>query len=176
MFSTFESSLMVLLKLVYEYHLLIPADIFINILKCTINVSEIKLFKIMKVSERAFTMATKIISTFDSETLKARELDKITEQQAQLDKKLKDMKEAPEIGDMQYKKWDLIEKSVDISEKKQEIEEKQGFGVDGNQMKEMMGCSRDHSKEIDIYNKSYAEKLQRIMFLKDEGNQSYKEA
>jgi hypothetical protein len=37
-------------------------------------------------------------------------------------------------------------------------------------MKEMMGCSRNHSKEIDIYSKSYEEKMQRIVFLKDEGN------
>ena len=43
-------------------------------------------------------------------------------------------------------------------------------------MKEMMGCSRNHSKEIDIYSKSYEEKMQRIVFLKDEGNQAYKEA
>ena len=33
----------------------------------------------MKVSQRAFIMATKIINTFDSDTLKERELDKITE-------------------------------------------------------------------------------------------------
>jgi hypothetical protein len=72
------------------------------------------------------------------------------------------MKEAPEIGDIQYKKWDLIEKSVEIDEKKEEVEGTPGFGVDGNQMKEMMGCSRDHSKEIDIYSKSYAEKIERI--------------
>ena len=30
------------------------------------------------------------------------------------------------------------------------------------QVKEMFGCSRDHSKEIDIYNKTYSEKLSRI--------------
>ena len=38
-----------------------------------------------------------------------------------------------------------------------------------------MGCSRNHSKEIDIYNKSYSEKIARIISLKDEGNGSYKE-
>jgi hypothetical protein len=107
--------------------------------------------------------------------LKSKELDKFTVQQAELDKKLKDMKEAPDIGDIQYKKWDLIEKSVELTEKKEELQEKQVFGVDGTQMKEMMGCSRDHSKEIDIYNKSYKEKVERIVFLKDEGNQGYKE-
>ena len=130
----------------------------------------------MKVSQRAYTMATKILNTFDSDTLKAKELDKLSDQQAQLDKKLKEMKDAPELGELHYKKWDLIEKSVDISEKKEEVEEKQGFGVDEKQMKEMLGCSRDHSKEIDIYDKPYKEKLERVMHMKDEGNQSYKEA
>jgi len=86
----------------------------------------------MKVSQRAFTMATKIINTFDSDTLKAKELDKITEQQVQLDNKLKAMKEAPDIGDIHYKKWDLIEKSMEISDKIEEVQEKEGFGVDGS--------------------------------------------
>lgn len=93
-----------------------------------------------------------------------------------MEQKLKDMKEAPDVGELKYKKWDLIEKSVEISEKREEVEATQSFGVDGSQMKEMMGCSRDHSKEIDIYNKPYNEKVQRIIFLKDEGNQTYKEA
>lgn len=38
----------------------------------------------------------------------------------------------------------------------------------------MMGCSRDHSKELDIYNKSYAEKMARARTLKDTGNVSFK--
>ena len=77
-------------------------------------------------------MATKIINTFDSDTLKAKELDKITDQQIQLDNKLKAMKEAPDIGDIHYKKWDLIEKSMEMSEKIEEVQEKEGFGVDGS--------------------------------------------
>ena len=77
-------------------------------------------------------MATKIINTFDSDTLKAKELDKITDQQIQLDNKLKAIKEAPDIGDIHYKKWDLIEKSMEISEKIEEVQEKEGFGVDGS--------------------------------------------
>lgn len=39
----------------------------------------------------------------------------------------------------------------------------------------MIGCSKDHSKEIDIYNKSYAEKVARIKTMKEEGNLAYKE-
>lgn len=39
----------------------------------------------------------------------------------------------------------------------------------------MMGCSRDHSKEIDIYNKSYNEKIERIRTMKGEGNKAFKQ-
>ncbi len=45
-------------------------------------------------------MANKILSTFDGEALKSKELDKIAHQQAALDQKLKDIKEAPDIGDL----------------------------------------------------------------------------
>jgi len=34
-------------------------------------------------------------------------------------------------------------------------------------LKEMMGCSKDHAKEIDIYNKTYDEKMTRARLLKD---------
>jgi len=39
----------------------------------------------------------------------------------------------------------------------------------------MMGCSRDHAAEIDIYSKPYAEKIQRVKMMKDEGNAAMKE-
>jgi len=35
-----------------------------------------------------------------------------------------------------------------------------------------MGCSRDHQAEIDIYNKPYKEKINRIKIMKDQGNQA----
>ena len=31
----------------------------------------------------------------------------------------------------------------------------------------MMGCSKDHAAEIDIYNKTYPEKIQRIKLMKE---------
>lgn len=39
----------------------------------------------------------------------------------------------------------------------------------------MMGCSRDHSKELDIFNKPYAEKIERIKSMKDQGNKFFKD-
>jgi hypothetical protein len=32
----------------------------------------------------------------------------------------------------------------------------------------MIGCSKDHGKEIDLYNKSYPEKIDRIRAMLDE--------
>ena len=57
------------------------------------------------------------------------------------------------MGDLKYRKWDIIEKQIEVSEEKEEAVKKE-YGQEA-QMKEMMGCSRNHSKEIDIYNKSY---------------------
>lgn len=33
-------------------------------------------------------------------------------------------------------------------------------------MEKMMGCSKDHSKEIDLYDKPYSEKIDRIVAMK----------
>jgi FK506-binding protein 4/5 len=37
----------------------------------------------------------------------------------------------------------------------------------------MMGCSRDHAAELDIYNRSYPEKIKRIQMMKEEGNKAF---
>jgi len=42
------------------------------------------------------------------------------------------------------------------------------------QVKDLFGCNRDHSKEIDIYNRSYEDKIDRVKQLKEEGNASFK--
>lgn len=39
----------------------------------------------------------------------------------------------------------------------------------------MMGCSKDHAAEIDIYNKTYKEKIQRIQLMKQQGNEAIQE-
>ena len=38
----------------------------------------------------------------------------------------------------------------------------------------MMGCNQDHAAEIDIFNKSYKEKMQRITMMKEQGNAAMK--
>ena len=37
----------------------------------------------------------------------------------------------------------------------------------------MFGCSKDHAKEIDIFNKTYEEKIERVKQMKEEGNKSF---
>jgi len=37
----------------------------------------------------------------------------------------------------------------------------------------MMGCSRDHAVELDIYNRPFKEKMERIRLMKEQGNKAY---
>ena len=37
----------------------------------------------------------------------------------------------------------------------------------------MFGCSKDHAKEIDIYYKTYEEKIERIKQMKEAGNLAF---
>lgn len=39
----------------------------------------------------------------------------------------------------------------------------------------MMGCNKDHAAELDIYNKSYKEKIERIKLMKEQGNEAIAE-
>jgi len=39
-------------------------------------------------------------------------------------------------------------------------------------MQKIIGCSKDHGKEIDLYDKSYAEKITRINTLLEEAEKS----
>lgn len=41
-------------------------------------------------------------------------------------------------------------------------------------MKDLFGCNRDHSKELDLYNLTYTHKVERVNQLRQEGNDSYK--
>jgi hypothetical protein len=39
-------------------------------------------------------------------------------------------------------------------------------------IQKMLGCSKDHGKEIDLYNKTYSEKIQRVRTLLEEAQKS----
>lgn len=72
-------------------------------------------------------------------------------------------------------KWENIEKEIENEEKVEEIENKDFNKESSEMVHKMMGCSRDHASEIDIYNKPYPEKIARIKMMKEEGNKAIQE-
>lgn len=53
-----------------------------------------------------------------------------------------------------------------------EIESKDYAKESSEAIHKMMGCSKDHAAEIDIYNKPYSEKIERVKLMKEEGNKA----
>lgn len=43
-------------------------------------------------------------------------------------------------------------------------------------MEKILGCAKNHSKEIDLYEKTYAEKIERISLMKTQALSAYEEA
>lgn len=130
----------------------------------------------MKVSNEAHKIACKILEAFDPDRLRDKQLNTIVKKASDIDGKLKEMEDAPLLSESlqaKYKKWDMMEQQISLEEQKEEVNQTD-FNKEA-QVKEMMGCARDHSKEIDIYNKTYDEKLFRITSLKDQANKHFKE-
>eukprot|EP00347_Sterkiella_histriomuscorum_P019330 403342060 len=117
----------------------------------------------MKVSKEIYELSEKILETFEPARLKAKELEKLMRQE-----ELKSKKDA-----FNYEKWDLLDQQLELEDKKLETEKKDF--TQETMLKEMMGCSRDHSKEIDIYSKTYSEKMERVQLMKEQGNEAYKQ-
>lgn len=60
-------------------------------------------------------------------------------------------------------------------EKIKEIEKKDFDHEVKENIHKMMGCKKDHAVELDIYNKTYKEKIERIKMMKEQGNQAMEE-
>ena len=105
----------------------------------------------MKVNKSMFDLSEDILSTFEAKRLKSQEIDQ-TEKSAKTD-----------TGN----KWDKLEKQMDKEEKIKEIEDKDFDKEAKDKFHKMMGCSKDHAAEIDIYNKTYPEKIERVKLMKE---------
>ena len=106
----------------------------------------------MKVSKEIFDLSQEIFDLFDPSRIKQQELQKAHE------------------GDQGGSKWDRVEKEFEKGEKIEEIEGKDFKQGVKDSVHKMMGCSQDHSAEIDIYSKTYKEKIERIKIMKEQGN------
>ena len=109
----------------------------------------------MKVNKQIFDLSENILNTFDPQRMKQNEIANI-----------KNQKPAAK------NKWDQIESGIDQEEKLEAVNNKDFEKESAEKYHKMMGCSKDHAAEIDIYNKSYKEKMNRIKMMKEQGNQA----
>ena len=103
----------------------------------------------MKVSSQLYNLSEQILDNFDPARIKQNEI--------------KSVGEVKDTGN----KWTNLEKQMDKEDKIQEIQDKDFDKETKEKYHKMMGCSKDHAAEIDIYNKTYAEKIQRIKLMKE---------
>ncbi len=63
-------------------------------------------------------------------------------------------------------------KQDELEDKSQEIKQKSYDQERDEYLAKMIGCSKDHGKEIDLYGKSYEEKIKRIKMMMSEADKS----
>ena len=106
----------------------------------------------MKVNKEIFDLSENILNTFDPKRMKQNEILNV--------EKTKSVSN----------KWENIEKGIEKQEKLDEINNKDFEKESAEKYHKMMGCNKDHAAEIDIYNKTYKEKISRIKLMKEQGN------
>lgn len=73
---------------------------------------------------------------------------------------------------MKGDKWDRIVKQDELDAEEETLKSKQYEREREEYIQKILGCSKDHGKEIDLYNKTYEEKIQRIKTLVEEAEKS----
>ena len=59
-------------------------------------------------------------------------------------------------------KWDNVVKKLDLEERLEEIKQTDFEREREQYMEKLLGCNKDHSKEIDLYKKTYEDKIDRV--------------
>jgi len=90
-------------------------------------------------------LADTILTNFDPERLQKEKISKLEGEEQKVQAKI-------DRAENKYEKWDLLEKKIEKEEEKEEAIKNQEKGIDSHKI---MGCSRDHSKEIEIYSKTF---------------------
>lgn len=110
----------------------------------------------MQLSNYQFEFASQVLNTFEPQRLKNSDLDSI-------DKKIEQVK-----GD----KWDRIVKTDELENEAEEVKQKQYDKERDEYLAKMIGCNKDHGREIDLYGKTYEEKIIRIKSLLGEADKA----
>lgn len=66
---------------------------------------------------------------------------------------------------MKGDKWDRIVKTDELEDEADEVKRKQYDKERDDYLAKIIGCNKDHGKEIDLYGKTYDEKIARIKSL-----------
>ena len=122
----------------------------------------------MKVSKEIYDTAQTIISQFDPDRLKSTQLEELAASRPVI--KEANPSSAGEQAEQdidlsiqaQADKWEKVVKQIDVDEKIEEVKDTDFAQKQKEYMEKMMGCSKDHAKEIDLYNKTYADKIDRV--------------
>ena len=72
-------------------------------------------------------------------------------------------------------KWDKVVKQMDLEEEIEEVKQTDFERQRKEYMEKLMGCSKDHSKEIDLYDKTYADKIDRVKTMMQQAQSAFEE-
>ena len=119
----------------------------------------------MELDKRTYETSQLILDLFSEKRLKKAEKKKLDVEREKLQKGAEEEKSY-------YKKWENFDKEQELEAKQEAFDQKSFSQADFIQ--KTIGCNKDHQKEIDIYSKSYEEKMARIKALKEQGNEFFK--
>ena len=120
----------------------------------------------VELEPRVYDFAQTILDQFDPERSRTRELTRLEASiqevtDAEADKK-KQSEQQPDLS-VQAKsdKWDKVVKKMDLEEELEEAKQTDYERQRQEYMEKLVGCNKDHSKEIDLYDKTNSEKFER---------------
>lgn len=110
-----------------------------------------------------YDFALKILSNFDPKRARETKLTELAGNLAEAQAVEEKQKVANDLSiQANSDKWDNFVKKVDIEEKIEEAKDEDYERKSKEYMEKIMGCSKNHSKEIDLYEKTFAEKVERV--------------
>ena len=121
-----------------------------------------------------YDFALKILSNFDPKRARETKLTELAGNLAEAQAVEEKQKVANDLSiQANSDKWDNFVKKVDIEEKIEEAKDEDYERKSKEYMEKIMGCSKNHSKEIDLYEKTFAEKVERVQTMMYQGSLAY---
>ena len=131
----------------------------------------------VELEPQIYNFAQNILAEFDADRLKTKEISRIQENLNKNDEEINQNSKTTNHANIQDKsdKWDKVVKKIELEEEMEEVKAKDFERQRQEYMEKMFGCSKDHSKEIDLYDKTNQEKIEHIRTMLKQANQAYDE-